>query len=44
MLLYLMSHQMKKYSQKANILGLLFLTLSLITTLALTTHSGLASV
>ena len=43
MLVYLMSLKMKKYSQKAKILGLLFLTLSLIVTLSLTTHSGLAN-
>ena len=34
---------MKKYSQKAKILGLLFLTLSLIVTLSLSAHSGLAN-
>ena len=43
MLLYIMSLKLKKYSQKAKILGLLFLTLSLIVTLSLTTHSGLAN-
>jgi pimeloyl-ACP methyl ester carboxylesterase len=34
---------MKEYVQKAKFLGLLFLTLTLIVTLSLTTHSGLAS-
>src|SRR5437899_3297797 len=43
MLLYIISLKMKKYSQKAKILGLLFLTLSLIVTLSLTRQSGLAN-
>jgi hypothetical protein len=43
MLGYIMPLKMKKYSQKAKILGLLFLTLSLIVTLSLSAHSGLAS-
>ena len=43
MCFYLMSLKMKKYSQKAKILGLLFLTLSLIVTLSLSAHSGLAN-
>ena len=43
MLLYTLSLKMKKYSQKAKILGLLFLTLSLIITLSLSAHSGLAN-
>jgi hypothetical protein len=34
---------MKEYVQKAKILGLLFLTLSLIVTLSLSAHSGLAN-
>ena len=34
---------MKKYIQKAKILGLLFLTLSLIVTLSLSAYSGLAN-
>ncbi len=34
---------MKKYIQKAKVLGLLCLTITLIVTLALTTHSGSAS-
>ena len=42
-MLYIMSLKMKKYSQKAKILGLLFLTLSLIVTLSLSAHSGLAN-
>ena len=43
MLVYLMPLKMKKYSQKAKILGLLFLTLSLIVTISLSAHSGLAN-
>jgi pimeloyl-ACP methyl ester carboxylesterase len=37
------SFKMKKYSQKAKILELLFLTLTLIVTLSLTTHSSLVN-
>ena len=43
MLVYILPLKMKKYSQKAKILGLLFLTLSLIVTLSLSAHSGLAN-
>ena len=34
---------MQEYTQKARVLGLLFLTMTLIVTLSLTTHSGLAN-
>ena len=43
MLVYILPLKMKKYSQKAKILGLLFLTLSLIVTISLSAHSGLAN-
>ena len=34
---------MQEYTQKAKVLGLLFLTMTLIVTLSLTTHSGQAN-